>query len=488
MLHSFPILSLVIWLPILWGLVLLVPYFPLKIVRSLGFLGSILCFISTLVLYLRFDSSSSAYQFAENHSWIPYIGANYSVSIDGLSLLFLLLNNFLLILVVLSTYHSVKKSIAAYLFCFFSMAGLINGAFSATDGLLFYVFFEASLIPLYMVIGMWGGQRRVYAAFKFFLYTLVASLLLLVGLVTLSKFAHGSFSIAQWHELSLPLDIQVILFLFFVFAFAVKIPMFPLHTWLPDAHVEAPTGGSVILAAMALKLGAYGFLRFSLPIFPDASHLMSPIVFSLSAIAVVYIGFVAIAQGDMKKLIAYSSISHMGFVTFGIFSNTIDGLTGALYQMISHGFVSAGLFFCVGVLYDRLHSRKIADYGGVVNVMPYFSALFVIFAMANCGLPGTSGFVGELLVFLSAVNSSIWWVLVLSLSLVLSAVYSLWTVKRVIMGPVVHDSVKSLVSMTGCESTILAVLAFLVIFFGVFPAPVNKVLLHSVQNLVRPVT
>ncbi|WP_092343600.1 complex I subunit 4 family protein [Candidatus Ichthyocystis sparus] len=487
MTHSLPILTLVVWLPIIWSVVLLLPMFSEDFVRGLGLIGSVVFFILTCYVYLKFDTDSSSYQFSEHHSWIPAIGASYSLAIDGISLLFLILNNFLLILVVLASHNSVRKNIKSYLFCFFMMSGLINGAFSAMDGLLFYVFFEASLVPLYLVIGIWGGDGRVYAAFKFFIYTVVASLLFLVGLLVLSHLANGSFYIPDWHRLVLPLNVQILLFVLFIFAFAVKIPMFPFHTWLPNAHVEAPTGGSVILAAMALKLGAYGLLRFSLPILPDASRLMAPLMFVASSVAVIYIGSVAIAQSDMKKLIAYSSISHMGFVTFGIFSNTLNGFMGALFQMVSHGLVSSGLFFCVGVLYDRVHSRKMADYGGVINIIPYFSALFVVFAMANCGLPGTSGFVGELLVFISAISHGLWWVLLLGLSLVLSAVYNLWMIKRVIMGPVSNDAVKLLLPINAYESFILVFLAFLVVFFGLFPAPINNVLLHSVQHMVRPV-
>jgi len=381
----------------------------------------------------------------------------------------------------------IQNKVAQYMAAFLIMSGLMNGIFSALDAVLFYVFFEASLIPLYLIIGIWGGANRVYAAIKFFLYTLFGSLLMLIALLYLFMQSGGSFSILDWHQLPLPIEPQILIFLAFLIAFGVKVPMWPVHTWLPDAHVEAPTGGSVVLAAIALKLGAYGFLRFSLPIVPDAANELAPLVITLSLIAVVYIGFVALVQADMKKLVAYSSISHMGFVTLGFFMFNSLGVEGALVQMISHGFVSGAMFLCIGVLYDRLHSRQIADYGGVVHTMPKFAAFFMLFTMANSGLPATSGFVGEFMVVLGAVQYNFWIGFVAATTLILGAAYSLWMYKRVVFGKVANPHVAELEDINGREFAFLAVLAACVLAMGLYPFPFTEVMHASVNELLRHV-
>ena len=402
-------------------------------------------------------------------------------------MLFVLLNAFITIIVVAAGWEVIKTKVAQYMAAFLIMSGLMNGIFTALDGILFYVFFEASLIPLYLIIGVWGGPNRVYAAIKFFLYTLLGSLLFLVAQMYLFFKAGGSFSILDWHQLPLDLTPQIWVFLAFMVAFAVKVPMWPVHTWLPDAHVEAPTGGSIVLAAIALKLGAYGFLRFSLPIAPDASHELAGLLIALSLIAVVYIGFVALIQTDMKKLVAYSSIAHMGFVTLGFFMFSPLAIEGALVQMISHGFVSGAMFFCIGVMYDRVHSRQIADYGGVVNTMPKFAALFMLFTMANAGLPATSGFVGEFMIILAAVKFNFWVAFLAATSLILAASYSLWMYKRVIFGDVANDHVKELTDIGGREFIILAVLALCTLWMGLYPQPFTEVMHTSVNDLLRHV-
>ncbi|TVO55311.1 NADH-quinone oxidoreductase subunit M [Denitromonas halophila] len=483
-----PLLSLAIWVPIVGGLLVLATGSDRNapMARSMALLTSVIGFLVTIPLFTGFDNSTSAMQFVELARWIPAFNVHYYLGVDGLSVLFVLLNSFVTILVVVAGWEVIKTKVAQYMAAFLIMSGLLNGIFSSLDGLLFYVFFEASLIPLYLIIGVWGGANRVYAAFKFFLYTLAGSLLMLVALIYLFM-QSGSFSILDWHELPIAMGAQNLLFWAFLIAFAVKVPMWPVHTWLPDAHVEAPTGGSVVLAAIALKLGAYGFLRFTLPIVPDASQAMAPMMIVLSLIAVVYIGFVALVQADMKKLVAYSSIAHMGFVTLGFFIFNPLGVEGALVQMISHGFVSGAMFLCIGVLYDRMHSRQIADYGGVVNTMPKFAAFFMLFAMANAGLPGTSGFVGEFMVVLGAVQYSFWVAFAAATTLILGAAYTLWMYKRVVFGAIGNDKVAKLEDINGREFAFLAVLAACTLIMGIYPLPVTEVMHASVNELLQHV-
>jgi NADH-quinone oxidoreductase subunit M len=482
------LLSLAIWVPILGALpILALGSGRRDAVRWLALLVAIAGFLVTLPLYSGFNVQESGMQFVERMPWIPRFNIEYILGVDGISVLFLLLNSFITILVVLAGWDVIEEKQAQYLGAFLIMSGLMNGIFSALDGILFYVFFEASLIPMYLIIGVWGGPNRVYAAFKFFLYTLLGSLLMLVAMMWLFFEAGGSFSILEWHNLRIEMAPQILIFIAFLLSFAVKVPMWPVHTWLPDAHVEAPTGGSVVLAAIALKLGAYGFLRFSLPIVPDASHAMAPFIITLSLIAVVYIGFVALAQSDMKKLVAYSSISHMGFVTLGFFMFNTLGIEGALVQMISHGFVSAAMFLCIGVLYDRMHSRQIADYGGVVNTMPKFAAFFLLFSMANAGLPATSGFVGEFMVILGAVKFNFWVGLTAATTLILGAAYTLWMYKRVVFGEVANKHVAELTDVNGREYLILGILAIAVLLMGLYPYPVTEVMHASVENLLKHV-
>lgn len=486
---SYPLLSLAIWIPIVAGVVVLATGSErnASLARYLALFGAVLGLLVTFPLYLQFDTATYAMQFTEVASWIPRFNINYHLGVDGLSMLFIILNSFITVLVILAGWQVVDMKVAQYNAAFLIMSGLMNGIFSALDGMLFYVFFEASLIPLYLIIGIWGGPNRVYAAIKFFLYTLMGSLLFLLSLIYLFFASNGSFSILDWHHLPLEMGPQIWIFLAFLIAFAVKVPMFPVHTWLPDAHVEAPTGGSVVLAAIALKLGAYGFLRFSLPIAPDASHALSGFVIALSLIAVVYIGFVALAQSDMKKLVAYSSISHMGFVTLGFFMFSAIGMEGALVQMISHGFVSGAMFLCIGVLYDRLHSRQIADYGGVVKSMPKFAAFFMLFSMANAGLPATSGFVGEFMVILAAVKFNFWVAFAAATTLIVGAAYTLWMYKRVIFGEVANEKVAKLTDINGREFLILTLLALCVLGMGLYPQPFTEIMHESVNNLLRHV-
>ncbi|MFN3984327.1 MAG: NADH-quinone oxidoreductase subunit M [Rhodocyclaceae bacterium] len=484
-----PLLSLAIWIPILGGLLVLATGSDRNapMARMLSLVIAIAAFAVTVPLFALFDTTTSAMQFQEYSNWIPRFNINYHLGVDGISMLFVVLNAFITIMVVLAGWQVIQDKVAQYMAAFLIMSGLMNGIFSALDGVLFYVFFEASLIPLYLIIGVWGGANRVYAAIKFFLYTLAGSLLMLVALLYLFMEAGGSFSILEWHQLPLGMTPQTLVFWAFFIAFAVKVPMWPVHTWLPDAHVEAPTGGSVVLAAIALKLGAYGFLRFSLPIVPDAAQAMAPIVITLSLIAVVYIGFVALVQTDMKKLVAYSSIAHMGFVTLGFFMFNQLGIEGALVQMISHGFVSGAMFLCIGVLYDRMHSRNIADYGGVVNKMPKFAAFFMLFAMANAGLPGTSGFVGEFMVILGAVQFNFWVAFLAATTLILGAAYTLWMYKRVVFGAVANKHVAELEDINGREFAFLAILALCVLAMGVYPFPFTEVMHASVNELLRHV-
>jgi len=488
------LLSLAIWTPIVGAIIVLMTGNDknARIARPLALLTAVLGLLVTIPLYTGFDHANAGMQFVENYAWIPSFGINYSLGVDGISVLFILLNSFITIFVVLAAWEVVENKVAQYMAAFLMMSGLINGIFSALDGILFYVFFESSLIPMYIIIGVWGGPNRVYAAIKFFLYTLLGSLLMLIALIYLAA-TSGSFSILDWHQLKLGMGPQIYLFLAFLIAFAVKVPMWPVHTWLPDAHVEAPTGGSVVLAAIALKLGAYGFLRFSLPIAPDASIYFGPMMITLSLIAVIYIGFVALVQQDMKKLVAYSSISHMGFVTLGFFMfdasrmGSALGIEGALVQMISHGFVSGAMFLCIGVMYDRMHSRQIADYGGVVNTMPKFAAFFLLFAMANSGLPATSGFVGEFMVILGAVKFNFWVGFAAATTLIVGAAYTLWMYKRVVFGEIANDHVKELTDINCREFLILGVLAIAVLAMGLYPYPFTDVMHASVDNLLKHV-
>jgi NADH-quinone oxidoreductase subunit M len=482
------ILSLAIWVPIAFGLAVLAigdDRSPAP-ARWTALVGSILGLAVCVPLWTGFDRTA-AMQFVENVPWIPRFNVNYHLGVDGISMPFILLNSFMTLLVVVAHWEVVKDKVSQYLAAFLIQSGLINGVFASLDAIVFYVFFEAMLIPMFLIIGVWGGPNRVYAAVKFFLYTLLGSLLMLAAFIYLYQATNGSFEILDYHKLALPMTPQVLLFLAMLMSFAVKVPMWPVHTWLPDAHVEAPTGGSVILAAITLKIGGYGFLRFNLPIAPDASHELAGMMIALSLIAVVYIGLVALVQSDMKKLIAYSSISHMGFVTLGFFIFTADGMLGGLVQMISHGFVSAALFLCVGVLYDRVHSREIASYGGVANTMPVFAAFFVLFAMANSGLPGTSGFVGEFFVVLGAIKVSFWYAFLAATTLIFGAAYTLWMVKRVVYGAVANDHVAHLKDVGGRELVFLALLAVSVLAMGVYPKPIGDVMNPSIQELLRHV-
>ncbi len=483
-------LSLAVWVPIATGLLVLATGKDANagMARILALLGSIAGLLVTIPLLSGFDTGTSEMQFVEQYSWIERFNINYHLGIDGISVFFILLNSFVTVLVVIAGWKVIEKRVAQYMAAFLIMSGLMNGTFAALDAMLFYVFFEATLIPMYIVIGVWGGPNRVYAAVKFFLYTLLGSLLMLVGFLYLYSKSGGSFSVLDFHSLPLTLNAQILLFIAFLLAFAVKVPMWPVHTWLPDAHVEAPTGGSAVLAAIMLKLGAYGLIRFSLPILPDASHVLAPMMIGLSLVAVVYIGLVALVQTDMKKLIAYSSIAHMGFVTLGFFIFNALGVEGALVQMISHGFVSAAMFLCVGVMYDRMHSRRIADYGGVVNTMPKFAAFMVFFAMANCGLPATSGFVGEFMVILGAMQANFWIAFAAATTLIFGAAYTLWMVKRVIFGAIANPNVAGLTDLDGREFLVLGLLAIAVLWMGIYPAPFTEIMHSSVNELLKHVS
>ncbi len=495
-----PILSLIIWLTILGGLLTL--FVGDQRCRMTALIISIIAFVLSMGLYFGFDNNTAEMQFVEFAEWLPSFGINYSLGVDGISAPLIILTTFINVIVVISAWEVIKDKPAMYLASFLIMTGFMVGVFAATDSILFYVFFEATLIPMFLIIGIWGGPRRVYATIKFFLYTFLGSVFMLVALIYMGNQA-DSFAIKALHELALSSKAQTLIFFAFFVAFAVKIPMWPVHTWLPDAHVEAPTAGSAVLAAIMLKMGGYGFMRFSLPVVPDASQQLAWLVILFSLIAVVYIGFVALAQADMKKLIAYSSISHMGFVTlgmfviFGIIANSADGvesghavmaLEGAMVQMISHGFISAAMFLCVGVLYDRVHSREIADYGGVVNTMPLFAAFIVFFAMANAGLPGTSGFVGEFMVILATFKANFWFAFLAASTLILGAAYTLWMIKRVIFGDVANDNVAALTDINQREKIMLGLLAAMVLFFGLWPAPMVDMMHATIENLVVQVT
>jgi NADH-quinone oxidoreductase subunit M len=484
-----PLLSLAIWLPVLSGLLLLAlgRADQARLVRWLALLAALASFAVTLPLIPGFDNATAAMQFQESLAWIPSLQVRYHLGVDGISVWFVLLTAFITVIVVIAGWEVITERVNQYMGAFLILSGIMVGVFTALDGMLFYVFFEATLIPMYIIIGVWGGPRRVYAAFKFFLYTLAGSLLMLVALVYLYA-QSGTFSIQAWHQLPLPMSAQTLLFFAFFAAFAVKVPMWPVHTWLPDAHVEAPTGGSVVLAAIMLKLGGYGFLRFSLPVTPDAATHWSWVVIGLSLIAVIYIGLVALVQQDMKKLVAYSSIAHMGFVTLGFFMFNELGVSGALVQMISHGFVSGAMFLCIGVLYDRLHSREIATYGGVVTSMPTFAAFALFFAMANCGLPGTAGFVGEWMVILGAVEYNFVIGLLAATALISGAAYTLWMVKRVYFGPVTNPEVRELTDINAREKLMLGALAAAVLAMGVYPKPFTDTMHVSVTQLLKHVS
>ena len=483
------LLSLAIWTPIAFGVVLLALGRDehAGAVRWIALVGALVSFVVTLPLYAQFELGSAAMQFVEKSIWIERFNIHYHLGVDGISLWLVLLTAFITVIVVIAGWEVITERVNQYMGAFLVLSGLMIGVFTSLDAMLFYVFFEATLIPMYLIIGIWGGPNKIYAAFKFFLYTLMGSLLMLVALIYLYVQSGGSFDLATWHKLPLGGTAQTLLFFAFFAAFAVKVPMWPVHTWLPDVHVEAPTGGSAVLAAIMLKLGAYGFLRFSLPILPDASHQWAWLIIALSLVAVIYVGLVAMVQKDMKKLVAYSSVAHMGFVTLGFFVFSDLGVSGAIVQMISHGFVSAAMFLSIGVLYDRVHSRNIADYGGVVNTMPKFAAFALLFTMANCGLPGTAGFVGEWMVILAAVKANFWIGLLAATALIFGAAYSLWMFKRVYLGDVGNDHVKALTDINAREFLVMALLGLAVLYMGIYPKPFTDVMDASVAELLRHV-
>ncbi|MCW8920763.1 MAG: NADH-quinone oxidoreductase subunit M [Sedimenticola sp.] len=497
MLADWPILSLTIWLPIIGGILVLASGDKAaNATRWTALIIAILTFLVSLLLYSGFDSTTASMQFVERAPWIELFKIEYYLGVDGISMPLIILTTFISIFVIIAGWEVIQYKPSHYMAAFLIMEGVMVGVFSSLDAMLFYVYWEAMLIPMFLIIGVWGGPNRVYATIKFFLYTFFGSVFMLVALIYM-YFQAGSFDILAFHDLKMGLDVQILIFIAFLMAFAVKVPMWPVHTWLPDAHVEAPTGGSVILAAIMLKIGGYGFLRFSLPITPDASNHLDWLIITMSLIAVVYIGFVALVQQDMKKLIAYSSIAHMGFVTLGFFivfiiaqngnanGGATLGMDGGMVQMVSHGFISAAMFLCVGVLYDRIHSRNIADYGGVVHTMPIFAGFMVFFAMSNAGLPGTSGFVGEFMVILASFRADFWFAFLAATTLIIGAAYTLWMVKRVIFGPVANEKVAALQDISGREFLILGSLAVAVLILGLWPAPLVEVMDASVANLLK---
>ncbi len=500
MLSNFPLLSLLIWVPIIGGIwLLLLGRNSEAAIRPVALVFSILTFVLSFFLYIGFDIHSPSMQFVESIEWIPVFQIQYALGVDGISMPMIILTSFVTILVIISAWNVIQYKVSHYMSAFLIMTGLMNGVFAALDAILFYVLWEAMLIPMFLIIGIWGGYNRIYATVKFFLYTFFGSVLMLIALLYLFS-KTGSFSILSFHQQALGFTEQILIFIAFFVAFAVKVPMWPVHTWLPDAHVEAPTGGSVILAAIMLKMGTYGFLRFSLPITPDASKELDWFIIGISLIAVVYISLIALMQQDMKKLIAYSSIAHMGFVTLGFFvifqivdntglpNGAIMAIEGGIVQMVSHGFISGALFLCVGVLYDRMHSRQIADYGGVANMMPKFTLFLVIFAMANAGLPGTSGFVGEFLVILASMQANFWVAFIAATTLILGAAYTLWMIKRVMFGVVANENVAKLSDITLREQLILGTLAIVILFFGIYPNPLLEIMHPTIEQLLVHVT